>query len=141
VAFYFCHEGAKKKSVDNYSMKASLRKIVVEGETFFWGSSHRFVNPGKEQWDYYYISSFVAFRETCKRYLLRILFKTVDAWPSGSPLNLGTELNLNLPSLASQLISYGIKNGWNAEIKKPIIIEDGLQVLESLGYETDFLKK
>jgi hypothetical protein len=125
-------------------MESSTRKIVVEEKLFLWRSDHKYL-PGDNV-----VSSFSAFREGHKQSPFRIFFKTCGYYPPGSvPLKMGVriplhgepvELNLNLPSFAAQLISYGLKNGWNYEAKKPLIIEDGLSVLASLGYETFDLK-
>lgn len=113
---------------------ASARKIVVEGQTFFYALRDYQSTPAL---------SFQAHLHHLPQFSLWIDFPYVGDKYTGNTLLQGLPLvpeqpersrvNLHTPSLAAQLIVYGLQAGWQPQ-RERMHLEDGLGVLRALGY-------
>lgn len=125
-------------------MKKKLRKIVVGGQEFLYATGDRYNVEDKT-------STFIVkvFLSGQKHTPLFIEFHTIDDYYLGQPLNSGVSLenrnkqsaetvNLHKPRYIEQLILLGLKHGWTG--KNTIAMQNGLEYLEELGYNTDSLK-
>jgi len=77
---------------------------------------------------------------------LLISFTTWDDAVAGNPLNTGwrfelMSVNLNRPRFIAELIRAARKRGWRPETaRQPLAIDDGLAMLEGLGYNAGVLR-
>lgn len=110
------------------------RKVVVEGQTFFYAlRDYQSVPP----------LTFQAQLHRLPQYSLWIDFPYVGDNYSGNALLQGlplapehperSRINLHTPSLAAQLILYGLQAGWQPQQARTHF-KDGLEVLRALGY-------
>lgn len=115
-----------------------MRRIVVDGRTFLWTTTHRHSkSPGE------CAEVFTAFLEDHKRSPLRIVFDERDGlcagypqaglvWlpgpqtAEGTPSPATAELDLNLPSTAETLIRHALDLGWVPDAtQKPYELNGG----------------
>jgi len=121
----------------------ALRKITVEENVYLYKSTTGFGLNSE-------IATFeiTIFLKDFKQTPLKINFITWEDLYTGNPLNTGVNLirltakeeefvNLNRPKYIRECILYGLKIGWNGKNKLESI--DGLEILESLGYDVSSL--
>lgn len=84
------------------------RKIVVDGETYFWNFRTRYKEIDGETKCY---DVFTAYLENFKASGLRIQFYTAPNLLMSNALRYG-ENNFHLPSIAASVIRYARANGW-----------------------------
>ncbi|MBF4486733.1 hypothetical protein [Flavobacterium sp. CSZ] len=121
----------------------ALRKITVEEHFYLYKTTCGFgLNTD--------IATFeiTIFLKDFKQTPLKISFTTWEDLCDGNPLNTGIKLtrlsnqqteviNLNRPKYIRECILYGLNNGWNGKNKLESV--DGLEILESLGYDVSGL--
>lgn len=130
-------------------MKTKLRKIVVNNFNFKWRVSKKLKrNATSTEW--IACSRLLAFLEEDKNCKIIVFFEVLDNHLLGNPLMSGhlkvmkegeiKLLNLNLPSIVSEILAYLLRKQVNFEEKKTHIFENGFEILKDLGYEIDLLK-
>jgi len=124
-------------------MKNKLRKIVINNNEYLYSVTDQ-LNAGTET-DTLKLKVFLSGQ---KQTPLIIEFVTVEHYIVGQPLKSGIklinkitnsedEVNMNEPKYIRQFILLGLKNGWSGV--NSIAVQDGLDYLNQLGFETDQL--
>ncbi|WP_079243020.1 hypothetical protein [Chryseobacterium indologenes] len=124
-------------------MKNKLRKIVIDNNEYLYLVTDQ-LNAGTET----NTLQLKVFLSGQKQTPLIIEFVTVDHYIIGQPLKSGVklinkitnsedEVNMNEPKYIRQFILLGLKNGWSGV--NSIAVQDGLDYLNQLGFETDQL--
>ncbi|MDR4952261.1 hypothetical protein REB14_08770 [Chryseobacterium sp. ES2] len=124
-------------------MKNKLRKIVIDNNEYLYLVTDQ-LNAGTET----NTLQLKVFLSGQKQIPLIIEFITVDHYIIGQPLKSGVklinkitnsedEVNMNEPKYIRQFILLGLKNGWSGV--NSIAVQDGLDYLNQLGFETDQL--
>jgi hypothetical protein len=125
--------------------KRRLRKIIVDGEPYFWKFNPTYEKDENLEWRCHDI--FVAYTISDKNYPLKIHFITWESPVSGGPLRTGAPtnlddpktggINLHQPKFAALLIKQGLLRGWNPIQKRALVIEDGIGLLKEIGYSLE----
>ena len=124
-------------------MKNKLRKIVIDNNEYLYSVTDQ-LNAGTET----NTLTLKIFLSGQKLTPLIIEFVTVEHYIVGQPLKSGIklinkitnsedEVNMNEPKYIRQFILLGLKNGWSGV--NSIAVQDGLDYLNQLGFETDQL--
>ncbi|MCR9254225.1 MAG: hypothetical protein NXI20_27680 [bacterium] len=114
-------------------MKSKLRNINVNGLEFKYSISEKYE---RTKWS----TKLRIFRSGYKNYPLEIHFESRDDYYLGNLLLTSVEkYNLHKPGNIRLIIEEGLRQGWDGEIKG-IVIEEGMDILEGLGFEIDDLK-
>ncbi|WP_431610878.1 hypothetical protein [Chryseobacterium sp. 'Rf worker isolate 10'] len=124
-------------------MKNKLRKIVIDNNEYLYSVTDQFHSETETN-----TLTLKIFLSGQKLTPLIIEFVTVEHYIVGQPLKSGIklinkitnsedEVNMNEPKYIRQFILLGLKNGWSGV--NPIAVQDGLDYLNQLGFETDQL--
>ncbi|MCC3216806.1 hypothetical protein LIV57_16190 [Chryseobacterium sp. X308] len=125
-------------------MKNKLRKITVNAIDYLYLVTDQYDSETKTN-----TLTVKVFLNGQKQTPLVIKFSTVDNYIIGQPLKSGVklfnkiknteeEVNLNEPKYIKELIILGLKDGWSGT--NLIAIQNGLDYLSELGFQTDQLK-
>lgn len=127
------------------SRKKTLRKIVVDGQSYLWKVEHDHkvlpAEPSQGQGASGCREVFTAFLAGHRTSPLRIRFPDGPGQSSGYPAAgvvwtsgpAGLTANLNTPGIAAALIRLARGRGWNPEQSKaPLIVDDGFFLLKEL---------
>lgn len=124
-------------------MKNKLRKIVIDNNEYLYSVTDQFHSETETN-----TLTLKIFLSGQKLTPLIIEFVTVEHYIVGQLLKSGIklinkitnsedEVNMNEPKYIRQFILLGLKNGWSGV--NPIAVQDGLDYLNQLGFETDQL--
>jgi hypothetical protein len=122
-------------------MKNKLRKIVINTIEYLYRVTDQFHSETETN-----TLTLKIFLSGQKLTPLIIQFVTVEHYIVGQPLKSGIklinkitnsedEVNMNEPKYIRQFILLGLKNGWSGV--NSIAVQDGLDYLNQLGFETD----
>ncbi|PRB03794.1 hypothetical protein CQ046_08350 [Chryseobacterium sp. MYb7] len=122
-------------------MKNKLRKIVINTIEYLYRVTDQF--HSETQTNTLTLKIFLSGQKLTP---LIIQFVTVEHYIVGQPLKSGIklinkitnsedEVNMNEPKYIRQFILLGLKNGWSGV--NSIAVQDGLDYLNQLGFETD----
>ncbi|MDR6369379.1 hypothetical protein J2795_000384 [Chryseobacterium bernardetii] len=125
-------------------MKSKLRKITINAVEYLYSVSNQYHSETKTN-----TLTVKVFLNGQKQTPLIIKSLTVDDYVMGQPLQSGVklvnkmtgsedEVNLNRPKYIRQFIVLGLKKGWSGF--NSMEIQNGLDYLNELGFETDQLK-
>lgn len=125
-------------------MEKKLRKIRIESNDYLYKLVDTYHSDTQN-----HTLTVRVFLTVQKLTPLIIQFLTSDFYYAGNPLNTGINLpngktgttdtiNVNKPNLIRKLILLGIQKGWTGINK--IEVQNGMDYLNSLGYETSILK-
>ena len=125
-------------------MKSKLRKITINATEYLYSVTDQYYSDTETN-----TLTVKVFLSGQKKTPLIIKFSTVDNYIIGQPLKSGVklfnkiknteeEVNLNEPKYIKELIILGLKDGWSGT--NLIAIQNGINYLNELGFETDQLK-
>lgn len=125
-------------------MKSKLRKIIINAIEYLYSVSDQHHSETKTN-----TLTIKVFLAGQKQNPLIIKFMTVDNYIMGQPLKSGVmlmnkntcsedEVNVNKPQYIKQFILLGLKKGWSGF--NSMEIQNGLDYLSELGFQTDQLK-